>query len=124
MRIVFLLAMAALLLAACNGAGPPTAQPSPTPDLPATIQAAVEQAIPTATPTPATSVGATPTDWKKRLAEIEEEYRRLAAQETPSPQPFVPAATLTPTQQPPTATSLPTTPAPTREPQTAAYYAC
>ncbi len=121
---------ATLLLAACNGAGLPTAQPTPTPDLPATIEAAVRQAIPTATPTPATGVAVTPTDWKKRLAEIEEELRREVAQETPSSQPSVPAATprLTATSfQPISAPMTTPTPRPTATPlipQTAAYYAC
>ena len=50
---------ATLLLAACNGAGPPVTL-TPAPDLGATVQAAVEKALPTATPTPTPTPTATP----------------------------------------------------------------
>lgn len=102
MRITLLLAVA-FLLVACSQPPPPT----PTPDLEATIQAAVEKAIPMATNTPEHDLQATV------HAGIVGTLAVMAS--TPSPTP-IPSPTATPTTVPtdtPTPTKVPTyTPVP------------
>lgn len=101
MRIILLLAVT-FLLAACSQPPPPT----PTPDLEATVQAAVEKALPTATDTPEPDFQATVHAGIAGTMEV------LAR--TPSPTP-IPQPTATPIPPPPpTPTPLPTdTPSPT-----------
>ena len=100
MRIPFLLAVA-FLLVACSQPPPPT----PTPDLEATIQAAVEKAIPTATNTPEPDLQATVSAGIAGTMEV------LARTPSPTPIPqHLPTAqpTLPPTNTPkPTVTHTP-----------------
>lgn len=101
MRITFLLAVA-FLLVACSQPPPPT----PTPDIEATVQAAVEKALPTATDTPEPDFQATVHAGIAGTMEV------LAR--TPSPTP-IPQPTATPVLPPtPTPTPVPPdTPTPT-----------
>ena len=92
---ILLAPIVGLAVAACGPGAPPT----PTPDIPATVEAAVQQAIPTPTPTPTPDIRAT----------VEAEVQATMAAiptETPTP---TPTATPVPTETPmPTATATPT----------------
>ena len=105
-----------LAAAACGSGAPPT----PTPDIPATVEAAVQQAIPTPTPTPTPDIRATvQAEVQATMAAMPTETPTATATplptETPTP---TPTATSTPTPTAtPTATPLPTwTPTPTTRP--------
>ena len=106
MRTTLLLAVA-FLLVACSQPPPPT----PTPDIEATVQAAVEKALPTATNTPEPDFQATV------HAGIVGTMSVLALTPTPTP---IPQPTATPIPPPtPTPTPVPTdtpTPTPTHTP--------
>ncbi len=106
MRTTLLLAVA-FLLVACSQPSPPT----PTPDLEATVQAAVEKALPTATDTPEPDFQATVHAGIAGTMEV------LARAPSPTP---IPQPTATPIPPPPpTPTPVPTdtpTPIPTDTP--------
>ena len=113
--IVVILLVGTAVVACTSGA-----PPSPTPDIPATVEAAVQQALPTPTPTPTPDIPATV------RAEVAATMAAMPT-ETPTPTPTAtplptatptPTPTATPTPTPtPTATPLPTvTPTPTTRP--------
>lgn len=99
-----------LIMAACQGAGvpavplspPPAAQvpPTPTPDIPATVQAAIKAALPTPSPTPTPNIAATVT------AALQATVQAIpTATPPPSPTPTllptpIPSATPTPISPP------------------------
>ncbi len=109
-NILIILLLGALLLAAC-------AESTPTPDVEATAQAALEAtqaAQPTDTPTPAPTKTSTPTNTPIPPTNTP------TSTNTPVPPTNTPAPTktptLTPTPAPPTATSTPAPPPPTPTP--------
>ena len=104
-------------VAACGNVAPPP----PTPDIPATVIAAVQQAIPTPTPTPTPDIPATvraevQLGVQEALAAIPTPTPTNTPTSTPTPEP-TPGPTQTPTATPtplPTPTAAPTvTPTPT-----------
>lgn len=140
MRVPTLLALTllALLLAGCSNAGDAPA-PMRTPDLEATVQAAVAEALPTETPIPTPDIDATvearvaeelPTETPAPTPDVDATVEarlsaRATAVPTPSPTPTpTPTPTTTPTPVPtPTSTPMPTStptstpvPPPTRTP--------
>lgn len=111
------LTLLALLVAGCSNAGD-TPAPIPTPDLEATVQAAVAEALPTETPIPTPDIDATvaarlaeelPTETPFPTPDVDATVEaRLSARATAMPTPS-PTRTLTPTPtQIPTPTSTPT----------------
>ncbi len=103
-----------LAVAACGSSAPPT----PTPDIPATVTAAVQQAIPTPTPTPTPDIPATvQAEVQAAMAALPTDTPTPTATPIPTNTP-TPTATTTPTPTPtPTSTPLPTwTPTPTTRP--------
>ena len=113
---ILLALIVGLAVAACGSGAPP----SPTPDIPATVTAAVQQAIPTPTPTPTPDIRATvDAQVQATMAAIPTETPTPTPTATPVPtETPMPTATATPTPTPtPTATPLPTaTPTPTTRP--------
>lgn len=105
-----------LAVAACGSSAPPT----PTPDIPATVEAAVQQALPTPTPTSTPDIRATvQAEVEATMAAIPTETATPTPTATPLPTATpTPTATVTPTLTPtPTATPLPTwTPTSTTRP--------
>ena len=97
---------------ACGSGAPPT----PTPDIPATVEAAVRRALPTPTPTPTPDIPATgQVEVRAALAAMPTVTPIPTPAPTPTPDPTAtPAPTAVPTPTP-TATSLPT-PTPTTRP--------